>query len=453
MQQAATIAIVGKPNVGKSTLFNRLIGKRYAITSEIAGTTRDRISHWWDCRGYDTLLVDTGGLEDEAKDNIEADVQSQARLAIESADLIIFIIDINKELTTDDFTAAGILRKSQKSVLFVANKCDNPKSKENIYNSYELGFGEPICISSIHNSGISDLEESVEKSLKALKFTKSLSTLKKAKNETNICILGKPNVGKSSLINALLGKRKHIVSDIPGTTRDTIDSEIEYNGQKYNLIDTAGIRRRGKIEKGIEKFSSFRSLNAVERSDIIILMMDGAEHISKQDCHIAEWALEKEKGLILLINKIDLFENYTENEHYVIRQLRFKFDFVPWAPVLFVSAKTKKNIFEIFNLVDKIVKERHKRIPTPQLNAFLQKTTYKHIPSSRNLRKPKFFYASQVEVDPPTFVFFFRNAKNLHFSYPRYLENEIRKEFGFEGTSLRLKFKSSLSNNGKEASK
>lgn len=448
MHRSPTVAIVGRPNVGKSTLFNRLIGKRYAITSEIAGTTRDRVSQWWNCNGYEVLLVDTGGLGSGAKGDIEEDVQSQAKIAIESADLIIFITNIAQTLTSDDFTAADILRKSKKPVILVANKCDNPNLEEHVYNIYELGFGEAIAISAIHETGIEKLISVTEKALKELKFSKDISPEKNKGEFINLCILGKPNTGKSSLVNALIGEDKNIVSNIPGTTRDTVDTEITFNNKKYNLIDTAGLRRSGKIEQGIEKFGALRVINAIERSDIVLLVMDGNEKISKQDCHIVQKALEREKGLILVINKVDLFaEDKEKKENHIISILRHRFDFIPWAPVIFISAKTKENTTEIFKIADKIITERSHRISTPELNSFLQKVTYKHLPTSHNLRKPKFLYATQAETIPPTFILFLRNAKNLHFSYARYLENEIRKEYGFDGTAVRLKFKE---NNPKE---
>jgi len=443
MHHLPTIAIVGRPNVGKSTLFNRLIGKRYAITSEIAGTTRDKVSMWWNCNGYEVLLIDTGGLENEIKGHIEKMTITQATAAIEDADLAIFLVDISQNLTIDDLKAAEILRRSKKNVILVANKCDNQKLEANIYNLYELGFGEPIPISAIHDNGITLLSETIEKKLKKLKFKKPETSVRKNDVIANICILGKPNAGKSSLVNALVKKNKHIVSDVPGTTRDTLNTEVEHDGKKYNLIDTAGIRRRGKIEQGIEKFSIIRIENAIDKADIVFLIIDGAEHISKQDCHIAELALEKNKGFVLIINKIDLLKERQKEENHLIAQLRFKFDFVPWAPVLFISAKTKENVPEIFNIAEKIMIERIKRIPTAELNNFFQRVTFKHLPSSRHMRKPKYLYSTQVDVAPPTFTLFFRNVENLHFSYPRYLENELRKKYEFTGTSIRIKFKNS----------
>lgn len=440
MDPAPIVAIVGRPNVGKSTLFNRIIGKKHAIIAEEAGTTRDRIMHKYDFNGYETLLVDTGGLETGKQQNIEEDIQAQAQIAIQDADLILFVVDCLVDLTTDDFTAADILRKSKKPVLLVANKCDHPSLEQNIYNIYELGFGEAIKISAIHKTGIDELIATITLNLKKLKFKKT-KVRKKAPESTDISIIGKPNAGKSSLVNALLGAEKIIVSDIAGTTRDSIDTEINYQEDTYNLIDTAGLRRRGKRERGVEKFSALRALNAIERSEVVVLLIDGEKGITKQDCHIAEYALEQEKGLIIAINKIDLLEKEEEERDRIIGKLRRKFIFVPWAPIIFVSAKNKTNIYKILEISKEIMEERKKRVPTPQLNSFLQKITYKHMPASTKIQKPKFFYGSQVEICPPKFLLFFRNPGNLHFSYPRYLENQIREEYGFNGTSINISFK------------
>lgn len=440
MNASATIAIIGKPNVGKSTLFNRIIGKRYAITADIAGTTRDRIFQKTKLDDTEILLVDTGGLEFGKKENIEADVQTQANIAIQDADLILFLIDLSTNLTTDDFTAASLLRKSKKPTILIANKADNHEVEKNIYDAYELGLGEAIKVSAIHKTGIEELKLQIKNELKKLPLKE-----KTKKNNTmiNLCILGKPNAGKSSLVNAFLGEDKLIVSEIPGTTRDSNDIEINYQENIFNLTDTAGLRRRGKIEKGIEKYSTLRSLNAVEKSDIVVLLMDGNKGITAQDCHIVESALEEKKGLILVINKIDLIDE--EKKEWIIRRLRRRFLFVPWAPVVFVSAKNKKNINEILNLSIEISKERKKRINTAELNSFLQKITQKHLPTSSKMQKPRFMYGSQVDIAPPKFTLFFKRPENLHFTYSRYLENEIRKEYGFTGTSIELIFKGSVS--------
>ncbi|MBU1151843.1 ribosome biogenesis GTPase Der [Patescibacteria group bacterium] len=440
MDSAPTIAIVGRPNVGKSTLFNRLIGKKLAITAKEAGTTRDRIFHHIDVNGYDCILVDTGGLEYGKQENIEEDIQTQAALAINEANVILFVIDTIQDLTANDFAAAEILRKSKKQVIIVANKCDHPNIENNIYNIYELGFDEPVQISAIHKTGIDTLQHAIEKKLKEQKIKKSTKP-KKQEDQIDLCIIGKPNAGKSSLINALTNSEKVIVSHIPGTTRDITDTELIFKDQKFNLIDTAGLRRPGKIEKGIEKFSALRVLLGIDRSEVVVLLIDGEKGLSQQDCHVASMAVEKEKGIILAINKIDLLEKGEEERDRIIWKLRKKMAFIPWAPVVFISAKNKRNTNQILQLAKEITKEREKRIPTPQLNSYLQKVTQKHLPASVKSRKPKFFYASQVDIRPPRFVLFFRNPKDLHFTYPRYLENQIRKEYGFNGTAISIKFK------------
>lgn len=443
MDSAATIAIVGKPNVGKSTLFNTLIGKRHAIVFNQAGTTRDRIYQDFECNGYHTLLVDTGGLKiSEQEDDLEADIQAQANIAISEADIILFLVDITQELTSDDFGASDILRKSHKKIILVTNKSDNANIEEKNYNFYELGFGDPIAISAIHKSGIERLNDEISETLKQLKFKKNKPITEKLSNTINICILGKPNAGKSSLINAITNSNKLIVSHTPGTTRDTINIRLNYLDQQYNLVDTAGIRKPGKIERGIEKFSILRCMLAIERADITVLLIDGALGPSHIDCHIAQHALEEEKGFIIAINKIDLLEKDYESQ--LISKLRRKFAFIPWAPIVFISAKEKKNIHQILTLAKEIITERKKHISTSELNTFFQRITQKHLPASAKLIKPKFMYASQVEISPPKFVLFFKNAPNLHFSYPRYLENEIRKEYGFNGTAINLKFKTKI---------
>jgi GTPase len=444
MDPKPTVAIVGRPNVGKSTLFNRLIGKRHAIIAKEAGTTRDRLFQRWDCNGYDVLLVDTGGLEYEKKENIESDIQAQATLAIEEADVILFVIDAAQELTVDDFTAATLLRKTNKPVIVIANKCDNAAIETQSYNIYELGFEDHVRISAIHKTGIENVQSDIEKTLKKLKFKKSKKKAK-VENRIPICILGKPNAGKSSLVNALLGEDKVIVSEIAGTTRDTTDTDITFEKQDYTLIDTAGLKRPGKIQRGIEKFSALRCLTAIEKSEVVVLLIDGDQGLTSQDAHIAELVLEQKKGLIIAVNKIDLLEKGEELRDRMLAHLRRRLSFIPWAPVVFISAKNKKNTREILKLTKEIVEERKKRIKTAELNVFLQKTIMKHLPASAKNKKPKFFYGSQVEVNPPKFVLFFKYPENLHFSYPRYIENSLRKEYGFNGTAIEIRFKARAS--------
>lgn len=436
------IAIIGKPNVGKSTIFNRLLKRNLAITSDIPGTTRDRNIQKISFESYDLTLIDTSGLESETKENMETDMKEQANTAINEADITLFILDITKEADINDLTVAQILRKSKKPVILVANKFDNESLEQNIYSFYELGFGEPIPVSAIHKTGIDHLKEAILKTLKKIKAKKQKVIRKKQSGIINICILGKPNAGKSSLLNALCGSKRAIVSEIPGTTRDTVDTEIEYKKEKFKIIDTAGLRKRGKIERGIEKYSSLRTNEMVENSDIIILLIDGKEGISSQDQHITEYAFKYKKGLIIAINKIDLMDEDLKDR--MIRKLKIKFPFLPWAPVIFISAKEKKNTEKVLDISSEIFKERNKRIKTAELNAFLQRLTNLHLPASTKTTKPKFMYATQVEINPPKFVLHFKHPENLHFSYPRYLENSIRKEYGFNGTAIDLVFKGEI---------
>lgn len=432
------IAIVGRPNVGKSTLFNRLIGERLAVISKEAGTTRDRVCRQIKINDQSATLVDTGGISYGKKESIENDVEAQAHAAIEEADIIYFVVDASQPLNLDDHTAAKSLRKSNKPIILVANKYDNKEAYDRLVELYELGFGEPVEVSAIHKTGIGELLSQTEDLFKKLKFKPE----KQQDEEQGIRLsfLGKPNVGKSSLVNALLGKEKVIVSDEPGTTRDSTDTHIKFNDQQYTLIDTAGLKRRGRIQRGIEKFSSLRCFNALDRSDIALLILDFSEKISKQDMHIAEYILDAKKGLILVVNKIDLAENENEKQRF-LNSVRNKFSFLPWAPLVFVSASKRKNIEKILEIAGQIIIERKKRIPTNELNNFIKKITLKHVPTGTKRIQPKIFYVTQTGINPPEFVFFVNDAGALHFSYRRYLENEIRKAFGFDGTALRLVFR------------
>lgn len=436
------IAIVGRPNVGKSSLFNRIINKRLAITSEIAGTTRDRIYYRTDFNNINCVLVDTGGLEYGKKENIEADVQSQVELAINDADLILFMVDAKEGLTIEDYEAAKKLRKVHKKIIIIANKIDHKTSDDNLAEIIKLGFGYPITISAYHNINVSDVGDAVSEFLKDSGWDdKSTASTREKSDIINISFVGKPNVGKSSLVNALLGKEKIIVSEIPGTTRDAIDTEITWQNKKFNLIDTAGLRKRGKIERGLEKISSFKSLDAIERSDVVCLLLDYSEGIRKQDQHISAYILEAGKGLILVVNKSDLMEDREKDEPAMVRLLKRKFDYLPWAPAIFISALKRKNIEKILELSLSIMVERFKKIEDDELNEFMKEITYKHLPPASGNKIPKFYSLEQDAVNPPCFVYWVNNRKGIHFSYRRYLENEIRKKYGFNGTAIRLYFK------------
>lgn len=435
------IAIVGKPNVGKSSLFNRLVGKKIAITSDIAGTTRDRIFQKTSLNGFPLILVDTGGIETEQKENLEAEMQSQARLAINEADLVLFVIDGQLEPTSDDLETAQILRHNSKKVIFIANKCDNPKFSTQLQTWLELGLGEPFPVSVIHNFGFESLAKEIIQTLKTNGFEADPTPIVDKSETVKIAVVGRPNAGKSSFINAVLGQERLIVSDEAGTTRDAIDIDVTYQDQKFTLIDTAGLRRRGKIEKGIEKYSSFRTIKAIEESDVVCLIMDYQIGIRAQDLHISSYILDANKGLILAINKIDLMEDKEAERNRITNILRRRFDFLAWAPVVFISAKNKKNLEAIFKLSQEIQAERRKEISQEELRAFLQETFHKHYPPTVGNRRLFFYDLKQVGSHPPRFEYLVNKADMLHFSYQRYLENEFRSRFGFTGTAVQFFFK------------
>lgn len=431
------IAIVGRPNVGKSTLFNRLVGERLVITSPVAGTTRDRVYHETTIGSYRVILVDTGGLEFEKKKDIEADVQMQARIAIEEAHLIIFVVDATEPLTSSDLDCMQYLRKSKKPIILVAHKADSKKSEEMIPQLFELGLGEAVPASSIQNVGVIDVESAIDKKLKKMKWPKERA---RASKTIHIAIVGKPNVGKSSLVNGLLGKERLIVSNVPGTTVDSTDTKFHYNDSDYVLIDTAGIRRRGKRENGIEKYSVLRSLQAISRCDVTCLLIDGGAGIANQDLHVSQYILEAGKGLILVVNKSDLMADPEHDQKDFLRKLHYRMSFIPWAPAIFTSAVLKKNIFKIFELSKNIHAERMKKIPVRDFSIFLRATLDAH-PPMRSGRAIIISTAEQTGVDQPEFTFYTHKPDLIHFSYRRFLENEIRRRFGFFGTPIAIKVK------------
>lgn len=478
------VTIVGRPNVGKSTLFNKIAGSRIAITAKESGTTRDRIFYKVEHPTLDFFMVDTGGLEFGKGDTtIENDMQLQARVAIEEADLIILVIDSKDGLIGEDYKAADLLRKKagKKPVFLVANKCDITLGDSMLADLYSLGIGEPIQISALHRTGIDMLLGQIVEKLKFQHFiTKNdpeyTYELKLERAHRNVAMVGKPNVGKTSLINALLNKEKLIVSEIPGTTRDSTDSLILHKGKKYNFIDTAGLKRPGKTQMGIEKFSALRSMASIERCDISLLVLDSSSPISHQDQQISSYIQKSGKGLVILANKWDIpqeeakqkdiekiekiekiaesgaesldakkeaTEKNTERklkDRYIAR-LKYKFPFLSWSPVVFTSAITKKNLHHIFEQVELIIKERNKRIPTAKLNNFVERLIIEHAPTGRTFIKPKIYYITQPEINPPHFVIFVNKKSAFHFSYRRYLENRIREKFEYTGTPIRLEYK------------
>jgi len=438
------VAIIGKPNVGKSTLFNRFVGYRKAIVSPTPGTTRDR--HYAQIEGKKPfLLVDTGGIESKAEGVIEENIVAQAKMAIAEADVIVFLIDSKEEITSEDMHVAQMLRKSGKKILLVASKCDS--GLEDFTDFLQLGFGFPQPVSATHNIGTDELLDEIYKLIPKVKVPK------KEKDTIRLAILGRPNVGKSSLINKLLGSDQLIVSEIQGTTVDSTDIDLEYEDTTFTLVDTAGIRRRGKIEKGIEKYSFLRSLGASEKADICALLIDGKEGVTAQDQHVAEYILKSYSGLILVVNKLDLMESGEEERMKFLNYLKYKFDFVPWVPVVFVSAKTGKNVEKILELAKAIEANRSKRIETGKLNTWLERVVMKHMPTGTGKKVPKLFYMTQVETHPPHFVIFVNSEEYFHFSYLRYLENQLRETFDFTGTAIKIEMRSKEKRPGKKKKK
>lgn len=448
------VALVGRPNVGKSTLFNRLVGQRKAIIEDLAGTTRDRLYGEADWGGRDFILVDTGGIEfgllAPANKSIAAggftagvssrlflkEIRQQAEVAIAEAEVIVFLVDVDSGLTTTDEDIANLLRRTKKPVLLAVNKADNKKRRDEAVEFYALGLGDPIPVSALHGTGTGDLLDAIVESLPVTPWEEE-----EEDDAIKIAILGRPNVGKSSLLNKLLGQERVIVSDVPGTTRDAIDTRIMYQGLELVLIDTAGIRRRGKIEPGVEKYSFMRSLRAVNRADVCLLLIDANQLVAAQDAHIAGYILEEAKSVVVIVNKWDLIEKdtYTINEY--TRTVRAALRFLDYVPVLFISAKTGQRVNKVLPLALQVQEERLRRIPTGQLNRVVHEAVAKNPPKGGKRHRLKFFYTTQIRVDPPTFVFFVNDAELVHFTYQRYLENQIREKYGFLGTPLKMFFR------------
>lgn len=434
MNRKPLVAIVGKPNVGKSSLFNCLIGDKVAIISEVAGTTRDRIYGSSDLGNLDAIIIDTGGLEYGKKKNIEADIYSQAILAMEEADLIVFLVDGSEQITINDDEAIKLLREKKKDVVFVANKVDRKSTQEVIHELYKCGLGKPIEISAAHNRNIEEVKEVIEKKLRGKGFRK---IHEKKEKRIKIAIVGRPNVGKSSLTNALLGEKKIIVSDIPGTTRDAIDTELTFKKQEFLLIDTAGIRRRGKIGRKIEYWSMLRGIRALEQCDIGVLVLDASEGIVNQDQHIAGFVAEEKKGLVIVLNKIDLIPGEEERQKLLMKVKR-SFPFIPWAPVIMTSALTSENIKMILDLALEIMQERNKELDSKILTDYLQEISLYHAAKTKKSTHPKLFKMQQIRVNPPTFIIEANDPELFHFSYRRYLERKIREKYGFNGTAIKM---------------
>jgi GTP-binding protein len=427
------VAIVGRQNTGKSTLLNRVAGKPLAIVQDMPGTTRDRIFASVSWQGVEFTLVDTGGLELEPRSTIAQGVKAQIEVAIGGADVIISLVDIRDGVTPSDLEIADRLRRASKPILLVANKADNSRLENEAVEFYELGLGEPLPISAHHGRGIAELLDSIVSRLP------SPPPVEAEPEAIKVAIVGRPNVGKSMLLNALVGDKRAIVDDSPGTTRDAVDTLFDFNGQSVLLIDTAGIRRRGRVKAGVERYSVIRTLRAIDRADIVLLVLDAAELATAQDMHIAGYIQQAAKGIMLVVNKWDLVENkdITEWNRYIRSQLKF----VAYAPVLYTSAKSGQGVDKIMPQVGQIYQERLKRLSTATVNDVIQRAVVaRNRPRSRS-KQLNILYATQAEVNPPTFVFFANDASLIHFSYRRYLENKLRQAFGFTGTPLRLIFK------------
>ncbi len=453
------VALVGRPNVGKSTLFNRLVGKRLAVVDDTPGTTRDRLQADSEWNGVLFTVIDTGGIEvlpERILDRVDLtrikkerivellnvdsalfirEIRAQAELAIEQADAVVLLCDAETGLTAADEEVASILRRADKPVFLVVNKADNAARRDVAFDFFALGVGDPYSISALHGTGVGDLLDDLVAALPAAPEEEEED------DSIKIAIVGRPNVGKSSLLNRLLGQERAIVSPIPGTTRDAIDTQITYHGMPLTLIDTAGIRRRGRIERGVEKWSVLRALRAIQRADVALLLIDAVEGITAQDTHIAGMILDERVSAVTIVNKWDAIEkdSYTMVEY--TRRVRAELNFMDYVPVLFISALTGQRVGQVLKTALQVQEERLVRVPTAELNRLVRKAVERHYPRSKRGKRLKFFYASQVAVDPPTFVFHVNDPELVHFTYVRYLENQIRIAYPFTGTPLRMSFR------------
>ncbi len=426
------VAIVGRPNVGKSTLFNHLIGKRKAIVEDVPGVTRDRLYDNTDWAGREFIIIDTGGIRFEEGDIFAREVKLQAELAIEEADVIVFVLDARQGLSPEDEQVADLLRRSGKPVVLAANKVENFDRQLDYYEFYKLGLGDPIPVSAMHGLNTNDLLDRVIAEFAPPK------EYEEKDNAIKIAIIGRPNVGKSSLVNAFLGEQRVIVSDIPGTTRDAIDTPFRYNNTDYILIDTAGIRKKSRIKEATEKYSVIRALKSIERADVVLIMLDATEEVSEQDQRIAGYAHEAGKANIIVVNKWDLVEKDGRTMNKFDKDIREDLKFLAYAPIMYVSALTKKRIFKVLELVDFVAEQHNRRINTAELNRVVNEAMMLNPLPGGGGKKVKIYYATQVRTAPPTFVFFANQPDNVHFSYLRYLENVLRQNFGFEGSPIRL---------------
>ena len=428
------VAVVGRPNVGKSTFFNKVIGRRIAIVEDTPGVTRDRIYAETEWNGIEFAIIDTGGIEPDSEDIILSQMRQQAEIAMDTADVILFLVDGKDGLTSADREVANMLRRRGREVILVVNKIDSHKLPDDFYDFYELGLGEPIPISAANMLNFGDLLDEIVDAFPKEQYEEEEDVIK-------IAVIGKPNVGKSSLINELVGENRVIVSPIAGTTRDSIDTPFEKDGDRYMLIDTAGIRRKSKVTEDIERYSVIRAVAAIERSDVALLMIDAAEGLTEQDKKIAGVAHEAGKGIIVVVNKWDLIAKETNTMRDFKRKIEAEFPFMTYAPSVFISVKDHQRIDNVINMAKYVAETRAMRVPTGQLNALLQDAMMMKQPPSDKGRRLRIYYVTQVGIKPPLFSFKINSRPLMHFSYARYLENKIREGFGFEGTSIKFVFR------------
>ena len=427
------VAVVGRPNVGKSTLFNKIIGKRLSIVDDTPGVTRDRIYGDAEWQGKSLMLIDTGGIEPKTDDIILSSMRNQAKLAIDTASVIIFVTDLKSGVTAADMDVAAMLQKSGKPIVLCVNKCDKiGETPMEFYEFYNLGLGDPIAVSSVHGHGTGDLLDAVMEHIDDAEFEEADEDI------INVAVIGKPNAGKSSLINFISGEERSIVSNIAGTTRDAIDTKVTKDGINYNFIDTAGLRRKSKVEDNIEKYSVLRAKMAIDRADVCVIMIDGVDGFTEQDSKVAGLALEEGKACIIAVNKWDAVDKDGTTMDAYRKKLMVDFSFMPYAPIIFISAKTGQRVDRLFELIKYVNEQNTMRISTGMLNDILADATARVQPPTDKGKRLKIYYMTQASTKPPTFVCFCNKAELFHFSYQRYLENQIRSTFGLEGTPVRF---------------
>ncbi len=429
------VVIVGRPNVGKSSLFNRVIGERRSIVEDEPGTTRDRVEADVEWRDVRFRLIDTGGFETDAENVYAPLIMEQIKTALADAALVLFCVDARDGLTASDYDMAGVVRRAARPTLLIATKADNDRREiAGIADAFALGFGEALPVSALHHINVGLMLDEVAAKLPAVAAVPEADRVR-------VAIIGRPNVGKSRLVNAILGEERVIVSDVAGTTRDAVDTEIDTPEGAFLLVDTAGVRRPGKLGKGVERHSVMRTTSAVDRADVAVLVIDGTVGVTSQDTHIAGIAIEMHKGLVIAVNKIDLWEEAEERQNWSERQMRTRLQFVPWAIVTFISAAERRGLEGLLAMAATAREARRRRVPTPELNALLSRALRDHVPPLVRNKRFKLFYATQASIDPPTFVLFVNDPALVHFSYQRYLERSIRKAYDFEGTAIKLVFR------------